>query len=90
MSLGRALDLWVRGVDEEGSRPLTGELREGSDPVALARHLTTSLMGFSVMGRGAHLTRPALRQLITTTLSCLLLVSFAGCDDKKGEDGKDG
>ena len=48
-----------------------GELRDDAAPVPLARYLTNSLMGLSVLGRGARPSRPAIRQLITTTLSIL-------------------
>lgn len=65
----QTLELALRTVLEQARR--TGELREDASPVALSRHLVSCLMGLSVMGRGAKLSRPALRQLITTALAAL-------------------
>lgn len=64
-----ALELALRRVLERAMQ--AGALRADANPVAMARHLVNSLMGLSVMGRGAGLSRPAMRQLVTTALAVL-------------------
>jgi TetR/AcrR family transcriptional repressor of nem operon len=64
-----ALELALRNALQRARR--SGELPPEANPIALARHLVSCLMGMSVMSRGAGLSRPALRQLVASALASI-------------------
>lgn len=64
-----ALELALRDVLERARK--AGTLRDDASPVALSRDLVSSLMGISVMARGAGYSRTAMRQLVTSALAVL-------------------